>query len=68
MDFSNPFWTSYNPTYTILLICGGIGVYDSFVVSFSTMASGGFSIKSASIAGYGSTYVSIVLRYCYAYW
>ena len=45
----------------ILLICGGIGVYDAFVVSFSTMASGGLSVKSANIAGYGSTYVSIVV-------
>lgn len=45
----------------ILLLCGGIGVYDSFVVSFSTMASGGLSVKSASIAGYGSTYISIVV-------
>ena len=45
----------------VLLLFGGLGAYDSFVVSFSTMSSGGFGVKSASIAGYGSTYVSIVV-------
>ena len=45
----------------ILLLIGGIGFYDSFVVAFSTMSSGGLSVQSASIAGYGSTYISIVV-------
>lgn len=45
----------------LLLLIGGIGIYDSVVVSFSTMATGGFGVKSASIAGYGSTYVSTIV-------
>ncbi len=45
----------------ILLLIGGIGLYDSLVVSFSTMASGGLSVKTDSIAGYGSNYVSIIV-------
>lgn len=45
----------------ILLICGGMPVYDSVVHSFATAGTGGFSIKNASIAHYDSAYIQIVI-------
>ena len=54
-------YTALTVLEVLLLLIGGIGIYDSAVVSFSTMATGGFGVKSASIAGYGSTYVSTIV-------
>lgn len=54
-------YTALTVLEVLLLLIGGIGIYDSAVVSFSTMATGGFGVKSASIAGYGSNYVSIIV-------
>ena len=54
-------YTALTVLEVLLLLIGGIGIYDSVVVSFSTMATGGFGVKSASIAGYGSNYVSIIV-------
>lgn len=44
----------------ILLICGGMPVFDSFVHAFGTAGTGGFGIKSNSIAGY-SPYLQWVI-------
>ena len=44
----------------ILLICGGLSVFDGFVMSFSTAGTGGFGVKGNSAIGY-SSYVQIVL-------
>lgn len=46
---------------TILLIAGGMPVYDSIVNSFATAGTGGFAIKNASIAAYDSAYVDYVV-------
>ena len=54
-------YTALTVLEVLLLLIGGIGIYDSAVVSFSTMATGGFGVKSASIAGYGSNYISIIV-------
>ncbi len=39
---------------TVLLRCAGLSLYDSFVTAFATAGTGGFSVKNASIAGYGN--------------
>ncbi len=38
----------------ILLLCGGMPVFDSILHSFGTAGTGGFGIKADSIAGYNS--------------
>ncbi len=38
----------------VMLILGGMPVFDSFVHSFGTAGTGGFGIKSDSVAGYSS--------------
>ncbi len=44
----------------IMLIAGGMPVFESVCHSFSTAGTGGFSVKNASIAGY-SDYIQIVI-------
>lgn len=46
---------------TILLLLGGMTLYDALVHSFGTLGTGGFSVKNASIAAYGSTYIHVVI-------
>lgn len=45
----------------ILLLCGGMPLFDSIVHSFGTAGTGGFGIKNASIAFYNSAYVDYVI-------
>ncbi|MGN1181228.1 MAG: TrkH family potassium uptake protein [Suilimivivens sp.] len=45
----------------ILLLCGGMPVFDSFCIAFGTAGTGGFAVNSAGIAGYHSAYIEIVL-------
>ena len=45
----------------IILICGGLGVYDAVVHSLSTAGTGGFSTKNASIAAFDNTFVEMVV-------
>ncbi len=45
----------------VLLICGGMSVYDAVVHAFTTAGTGGFSTRAASIAGFGSLYIEIVI-------
>lgn len=44
----------------ILLTAGGMGLFDSICHSFGTVATGGFSTKNTSIAGY-SDYIQYIL-------
>ena len=44
----------------IFLLCGGLNLYDSLTMSFSTAGTGGFSIKGDSASSF-SSYVQIVL-------
>jgi len=44
----------------ILLMLGGIDLYDSLCHTFTTMPTGGFSTKNASIAHFGSVYLDII--------
>jgi len=44
----------------ILLMIGGMTLYDALCHTFTTMPTGGFSTKNASIAHYNSTYYDII--------
>jgi trk system potassium uptake protein TrkH len=45
---------------TLLLIIGGLNFFDAINHSFTTMATGGFSTKNASIANYTSPFVHYI--------
>lgn len=45
----------------ILLVCGGMPLFDSIVNSFGTAGTGGFAIKNASIGAYDSAYLQYVI-------
>ncbi|NOZ46730.1 MAG: TrkH family potassium uptake protein [Chlorobi bacterium] len=45
----------------IFLLLGGMNLFDSICHSFTTMATGGFSTKQASIAYYNSSYIHYVI-------
>lgn len=45
----------------LLLLIGGMDLFDSFVHAFSTAGTGGFSSKNASIAFYDSVYIETVI-------
>ncbi len=44
----------------ILLMLGGMDLYDALCHTFTTMPTGGFSTKNASIAHFGSVYFDII--------
>jgi trk system potassium uptake protein TrkH len=45
----------------VLLLLGGMPLFDSITHTFSTAGTGGFSIKNASIGAYGSVYIEVVI-------
>jgi trk system potassium uptake protein TrkH len=45
----------------LLLMGGGMSLFDSVNHSFATMATGGFSTRNASVAAYGSAYIDWVI-------
>lgn len=45
----------------ILLLCGGMPLFDSIVHTFGTAGTGGFGIKNNSIAFYNSAYIDYVI-------
>ena len=47
----------------ILLKLGGMSLYDSVCHAFTTMATGGFSTKNASIAAFHSSYIDYVITF-----
>lgn len=46
---------------TILLMFGGLSLFDSIAHAFAAMATGGFSTRNASVGAYNSAYVDAVL-------
>ncbi len=46
---------------TVFLMFGGMSLFDAVCHSFATMATGGFSTKNASIAGFNSDYIEWVI-------
>lgn len=51
----------FTAAQTILLMLGGMNLFDALCHSFGTMATGGFSTKNASVAAYSSPYIDYVL-------
>jgi trk system potassium uptake protein TrkH len=45
---------------TVLLMVGGMSLFDALCHSFGTLASGGFSTRNASVAAFGSAYIEWV--------
>ena len=45
----------------ILLLFGGMPVFDSFCIAFGTAGTGGFAVNAAGIAGYQSAYIEILV-------
>lgn len=45
----------------ILLMLGGMPLYDACIHTFGTVGTGGFSSKNASIGAYNSTYIQLVI-------
>ncbi|MCG8482318.1 MAG: TrkH family potassium uptake protein [Clostridia bacterium] len=48
---------------TILLLFGGLSLYDALVHTFGTVGTGGFSSHNKSIAAFNSTYVYMVISF-----
>ena len=48
-------------TEAVLLLFGGIGLYDSVLTAFSTAGTGGFGVHDGSIAYYNSVYIERVV-------
>ena len=46
---------------TLLLMLGGMDLYTALCHSFATLATGGFSTLNASVAGFNSVYVEIII-------
>ncbi|MGE4298570.1 MAG: TrkH family potassium uptake protein [Desulfovibrionaceae bacterium] len=46
---------------TVLLLFGGMDLFDSLCHTFGTMATGGFSTRNASVAAYDSAYIDWVI-------
>lgn len=46
---------------TVLLMLGGMNLYDALTHTFGTVATGGFSVRAASIAYYNSPYIDWVI-------
>ena len=45
----------------VLLVCGGMSVFDSFIHAFGTAATGGFSNYNSSVGHFDSLYIEIVI-------
>lgn len=46
---------------TVLLMTGGMDWFDASCHTFTTMSTGGFSTRTASVAAFNSTYIEIVI-------
>lgn len=54
-------YTAMTITLVILLVCGGMPLFDALCTAFGTAGTGGFSVKNAGIAFYDSAYIDVVL-------
>ncbi len=48
---------------TILLMFGGMSLFDALCHTFGTMATGGFSTRNASVASFSSPYIEYVITF-----
>ncbi|MBN2078125.1 MAG: TrkH family potassium uptake protein [Spirochaetes bacterium] len=46
---------------TLLLMLGGMDLFDALTHSFGTLATGGYSTRNASIAAFNSAYIDVVI-------
>ncbi len=63
VDTAKALWCIYvglTALNVLLYALGGMPLFDSFCHAFTTMATGGFSIKNASIGHYGSYFIDYV--------
>ena len=51
----------FSAVETLLLILGGMDLFEALCHTFGTMATGGFSTRNASVGAYGSPYVDTVI-------
>ncbi len=54
-------YTVLTVVLTVLLLCGGMPVFDALCTAFGTAGTGGFAVRNAGIAFYNSAYIDIVL-------
>lgn len=54
-------YVGFTITETVLLMLGGMDLFDAFTHTFGTLATGGFSTKNASIGHYNSAYIDGVI-------
>jgi trk system potassium uptake protein len=57
-------WITYvalSALETVLLLFGGMNLFDSLTHTFGTMATGGFSPRNASVGAYNSAYIDAVI-------
>lgn len=54
-------YVGFSAAQTILLLVGGISLYDAVTITFSTISAAGFSVRNASIGAYDSAYVDAVV-------
>ena len=54
-------YVTFSVIQTILLMFGGMDLFDALCHTFGTMATGGFSTKNASIGYYNSVYIEMVV-------
>ncbi len=48
---------------TVLLMAGGMNLFDALTHTFGTLATGGFSTKNSSIGSYNSAYIDAVITF-----
>jgi trk system potassium uptake protein TrkH len=63
-DTATVLWKVYaliSMTQVLLLMIGGMSLYDALCHAFTTMPTGGFSTKNASIAHYDSVYFDTII-------
>ena len=54
-------YTAMTAVLVVLLLLGGVKLFDSLCLAFGAAGTGGFAVSSAGIAGHASPYVEIVL-------
>ena len=63
-DTAKVLWLIYSGmtlVQTLLLMLGGMDLYDSLCHTFGTLATGGFSTLNSSVAGFHSTYIEVII-------
>jgi trk system potassium uptake protein TrkH len=54
-------YLGFTAAETILLMLAGMNLYDALTHTFSTLSTGGFSPRGASVAAFDSTYVHVII-------